>query len=260
MLLVFAAGCSAPAADFARRAEELGFTATLVQGTSLSHVVFRPPGPAGRRVHVYLDSDGTPWLGGVPANDPTPRRPLILGLMARDPEARLYLGRPCYHGLANAPGCSDALWTSARYSVRVVDSMAAALRRIVASEGIAEIVWFGYSGGGSLAVLLAPRFPESRAVVTVAANLDIEAWADGHRVPRLEDSLNPARQPPLSDRVVQIHYAGGRDRIVPVDVVRRGFAGTGRLVVLPDFDHVCCWETAWSAILDELERSMSHER
>ena len=176
--------------------------------------------------------------------------------MARDPSASLYLGRPCYHGLAREPGCASALWTSARYSETVLASMAAALRRIVASEGIADIVWFGYSGGGSLAVLLAPRFSESRAVITVAANLDIDAWTDGHRDARLGESVNPARQPPLPDRLVQLHYAGGRDRVVPLDVVVRGVTGGARLVVIPHYDHVCCWETGWPAILAEVERSM----
>jgi len=228
-------------------------TAQVVRGTSLDHVVFRIPRPASRRIHVYLDSDGTPWLGGLPARDPTPRKPLALALMARDSDASLYLGRPCYHGLAEEPGCTSALWTSARYSERVVASMAAAMRRIVAAEGIDDIVWFGYSGGGSLAVLLARHFPESMAVITVSANLDIDAWTDTHGDARLTGSLNPAREPPLPDRIVQINYAGGRDRVVPVDIVRSGTRGTGRLIVVPHFDHVCCWETAWPVILTEVE-------
>lgn len=259
-LVVLAAGCSSPAADFARRADALGFTGAVVRGTSFDHVVFRQHGLLDRRVHVYLDGDGTPWLGGLPASDPTPRRPLVLALMARDPIASVYVGRPCYHGLTSTAGCDGALWTSARYSDTVVDSMAAAVRRIVASEAITDIMWFGYSGGGTLAVLLAPRFPESRAVVTVAANLDIDAWTDGSRVPRLKGSLNPARQPSLSDHIVQIHYAGARDRVVPVDVVRRGVTGAGRLVVMPRYDHVCCWETIWPTILEEVEQSMADAR
>jgi hypothetical protein len=255
LLLLTFAGCTTATSEFARRAGALGMTTEVVRGTSLRHVVFRIPRPASRRIHVYLGSDGTPWLGGLPARDPTPRMPLALALMARDSDASLYLGRPCYHGLAEDPGCTSALWTSARYSERVVASMAAAMRRIVTVKGIDDIVWFGYSGGGSLAVLLARHFPESTAVITVSANLNIDAWTDARGDARLTGSLNPAREPPLPGRIVQIHYAGGRDRVVPVDLVRRGVTGVGRVVVMPKYDHVCCWEAAWPTILAEVERA-----
>ena len=129
------------------------------------------------------------------------------------------------------------------------------IRRIVDAEGVQELVWFGYSGGGTLAVLLASRVPQSVAVITVAANLDIDAWTDLHGDRPLVGSLNPARQPSLPDRVVQIHYAGGRDRVVPVEIVRRGVTGAGRLVVEPEFDHVCCWAASWPRILGEVERA-----
>jgi pimeloyl-ACP methyl ester carboxylesterase len=232
-------------------------TVELVRGDPFDHVVFNgAPQPGSRRLHVYLDGDGTPWLGGRPAGDPTPSRPLVLDLMANDYVASVYLGRPCYHGMAEAHGCTNALWTSGRYSEAVVASMAAAMRRIVAARGIDEIVWFGYSGGGSLAVLLAPRFSESAGVVTVAAVLDIDAWTDTHGDLRLTGSLNPALQPPLPDHILQVHYAGGRDRLVPVDIVRRGVTGAGRVVTMPQYDHVCCWKATWPMILAEVERAM----
>jgi pimeloyl-ACP methyl ester carboxylesterase len=130
--------------------------------------------------------------------------------------------------------------------------MAAAARRVLALRGAQRIVWLGYSGGGTLAILLASRLPETVGVITVAANLDIEAWADHQRSSRLVGSLNPARQPPLPPRVYQRHYAGGRDRTVPVEVTRRG-AGA-ELVVVTDHDHHCCWTRLWPAVLAELER------
>jgi len=256
LLLLTAAACTAPTSEFTRRAAALNFTAALVRGDPFDHVVFRgAPQPGSRRLHVYLDGDGIPWLGGRPARDPTPRKPLVLSLMAHDPVASIYLGRPCYHSLVDTPGCSTVLWTSGRYSEAVVASMAAAVRRVTADTGIDEIAWFGYSGGGSLAVLLASRLPESTAVVTVSANLDIDAWTDAHGDLPLTRSLNPARQGPLPDRILQIHYAGGRDRVVPVDVVRKGVTGAGRVVVMPNYDHVCCWEKAWPSILAEIERA-----
>ena len=253
-LLLVTAACASPSTDFSRRVVTLGLAEGRVRGEPFEHLLVRNPKPAGVRLHVYLEGDGTPWLGGLPARDPTPRRPLALALMAQDPAASVYLGRPCYHGVGEGPSCPDILWTSARYSETVLTSMAAVIRRIVAAEGIQELVWFGYSGGGTLAVLLASRVPQSVAVITVAANLDTDGWTDLHGDRRLVGSLNPARQPPLPDRVVQIHYAGGRDRVVPVEIMRRGVTGAGRLVVEPEFDHVCCWAASWPRILGEVER------
>jgi len=260
LLLFVSAACASPASDFARRVTALGLAEGRVNGDPFDHLVLRNREPAGHRLHVYLEGDGTPWLAGLPARDPTPRKPLALALMAQDPTASVYLGRPCYHGIVGASSCPDTLWTSERYSETVLASMAAAIRRIVAMEGVEEVVWFGYSGGGSLAVLLASRLPRSVAVITVAANLDIDAWADLHADSRLLGSLNPARQPPLSNRVVQIHYAGGRDRLVPSDIVRRGVTGEGRLVVVPEFDHVCCWAANWPQILSEVGKAIRRGR
>jgi pimeloyl-ACP methyl ester carboxylesterase len=254
LLLLAVVGCATPSDEFGRRVSALHLAREVVHGDPFDHLIVRAPARRGPHLHVYLEGDGTPWIGGLPARDPTPRRPLALALMASDPAPSLYLGRPCYHGIPNR-ACTSRLWTAERYTEAVVASMEAAIKRIVAVENIEQIVWIGYSGGGSLAVLLAQRLRESTGVVTVAANLDIDAWTDWHGDPRLVGSLNPAREPPLLDRIVQIHYAGGRDRLVPVDIVRRGMRG-GRLVVEPLFDHVCCWEQAWPTILDEVARAI----
>jgi hypothetical protein len=49
----------------------------------LRHLVYSRPGAAHAPLHVYIEHDGTPWLQGVHvAADPTPRRPLVLELMA----------------------------------------------------------------------------------------------------------------------------------------------------------------------------------
>lgn len=54
----------------------------------------------------------------------------MLRLMALDPAPSVYLGRPCYHGLA-APCRARRSFGRARYSARVLDSMAAALRSLL---------------------------------------------------------------------------------------------------------------------------------
>jgi pimeloyl-ACP methyl ester carboxylesterase len=256
--LALLGGCAGPAERFAEKASALGFGASRVEGESFAHVLYRPAGPrpdGGRVLHVYLDGDGTPWERGGPAADPTPREALVLRLMALDPVPSLYLGRPCYHGLAAAPPCAPALWTDARYSEVVVVSMAAAARRLLSMKGHAEIVWLGYSGGGALAMLLAARIPETAGVVTVAANLDVDAWAEIHSHSRLAGSLNPARRPPLPPRIYQRHYAGGRDQVVPPGIVAGGGIPPESLRVIPEYDHVCCWVELWPRVLDEAERA-----
>ena len=253
MISLVAAACASPAQRFTERVAALGLGTEMVAGTLFQHMVFRRARGASRTLHVYLDGDGTPWHLGRPTADPTPRDPLVLELMALDAGPSLYLGRPCYHGLASEPPCASALWTEARYSEEVVASLAAALRRILDRGGVDRVVWFGHSGGGTLAVLLAPRFPETAGVITVAANLDIDGWADLHGYPHLTGSLNPARQPALPAGIYQRHYAGGKDRIVPAEIVARGPIGPGTLRVIPSYDHLCCWTEIWPEILAEVE-------
>lgn len=254
-LLLVAAACGSPAQQFSARAAALGMRAEVVVGTEFQHVVFRQPGRPSRTLHVYIDGDGTPWSAGRPAEDPTPRNPLTLSLMSLDPNPSVYLGRPCYHGLSHTPSCSGTLWTAERYSEAVVASMQAALRRILQSGAFDRVNWFGHSGGGTLAVLLAPRFPETAGLITVAANLDTEAWANLHGYPRLQGSLNPATQPPIPARIHQRHYVGGEDPVVPKAIVARGPIDPVALIVIPSYDHICCWTALWREILTDLEQA-----
>jgi pimeloyl-ACP methyl ester carboxylesterase len=231
---------------------------SVIAGDPFRHVIHRRGiWPRSGPVHVYLEGDGLPWVTRTRvARDPTPRTPLARRLMARDPGPALFLGRPCYDGLAEAPGCSPWLWTQGRYSEAVVRSMAAALEQALGPGPDRDVTLIGYSGGGVLAMLIAARVPRVRLVVTIAANLDIAAWADHHGYSRLLGSLDPAAQPPLPERIRQIHLAGGQDRRVPpwLSEATAARQPNARLIVVPGFDHRCCWERAWPAILAGLDQ------
>lgn len=230
----------------------------MAMGDPFRHLIYRQGiGDKSGPVHVYLEGDGLPWVTRTRiAQDPTPRTPLALQLMAHDPGQTLYIGRPCYHGLAESPGCSPWLWTQGRYGEEVVRSMTAALRRALGLDSNREVTLIGYSGGGVLAMLIAARLEQVQGVVTIGANLDIATWADLHGYSRLVGSLNPATQPPLPAKIRQIHLAGERDLRVPARLSAPVLArqGNARLFVVPNFDHVCCWERAWPAILAGLKQ------
>ena len=248
-------GCTTPAERFAATAGAMGFERQMVTGAGFRHVLFwKNRGRTAAVLHIYIDGDGTPDIGGYPAADPTSRNPLMLRLLNLDPGPAVLLGRPCYDGLAADAGCRPPLWMDERYSEAVVASMAAALPEILTQGPYRRVAWFGHSGGGSLAMLLAARVPETAAVVTAAANLDIDAWAVSRGARPFIGSLNPARQPPLSARVVQRHYAGGRDEIVPPEVTRKGLAPGVALTIIPDYDHRCCWENLWPGLLADLAK------
>ncbi len=251
-----------PAAWIDQRATADGLIREVIPGAAFKHLIYaRPAVDDGRGVlHVYIEHDGTPWRRGTQvAADPTPRQPLMFDLMRLDDGAVLYLGRPCYFGLEGDPPCHPLMWTHRRYAPEVVDSMATALRHFLATRPYDRLAFFGHSGGGTLAVLLAEHFPTTAAVVTLGANLDIDRWANLHNYSPLRGSLNPAQRPPLPATMPQWHYAGGSDRNVPVDLVNayvRHHAGAEAIEV-PDIDHACCWQTMWPAVLSRLRQRLS---
>lgn len=245
--------CMTPAEKFDQTAASLGLQREEVLGKGFQHILYWRKGGSHQALHVYLDGDGTPMVAGRPADDPTPRNPLMLRLLSLDPGPAVYVGRPCYHGLAATAGCSSDMWCTARYSERVVSSLAAAIRGIMTARGHDRISFFSHSGGGTLAMLLAERFPETRTIVTIAANLDIDAWAVHHGIPRLQASLNPALRPPIQDSVVQLHYVGSRDEIVPPTLIAPSVKGANaEFILVGGYDHLCCWTELWPAILSKV--------
>lgn len=228
----------------------------IVQGEGYAHVIYKTAAQIGDRVlHIYLESDGTPWIGGTRiATDPTPSQPVALRLMHLDPAPSVLVGRPCYHGMSRTAGCGSRMWTSKRYSESVVGSMAGAIMHCVRDLGAKGIVLIGYSGGGTLAMLLAERLEDVVAVVTIAANLDIDAWARLHHYTPLNGSLNPAERPPLRAAIGQLHIMGGRDENVPATLIENSLKLQPQPAIrmLAEADHVCCWEEAWPDLLREI--------
>lgn len=258
-LLGLLAGCaSGPGDGFDALLQQHALEAATVKGTQFRHLVVRKPPDTDRSgLRVYLEGDGTPWIRGRRvAPDPTARNPLGLRLMLQDPGRALYLARPCYHRIDASPPCHPRLWTQARYGEAVVASMAAALRPLLA-EADGPVTLVGFSGGGTLGMLLAQRLHAVDRVVTLAANLDTTAWADLHDYSPLSASLNPAAGPPLRPQVQQLHLAGADDRRVPAALIERAAAGAGHaaVAVFAGFDHSCCWEAVWPRLLDALEAS-----
>lgn len=250
------AACADQARKAAGYAQQHGFQSDVVTGSLFQHRVYRAPeGSSKGALHVYIEGDGSPFLErNTVAADPTPRDPLMLRLMALDSSPSVYLGRPCYLGLYRDGPCNPLYWTVLRFSPDVVDSMAAVLRSEAAKAGATSLQLYGHSGGATLAVLLADRVSEVNQVVTIGANLDIDAWSAMHGYTRLAGSLDPIdiqwhRTPPQ-----MVHLVGSDDRNTPPALIQgaasKGAVG-GDVRVIEGYTHNCCWERIWPAILRE---------
>jgi pimeloyl-ACP methyl ester carboxylesterase len=257
-LLIFTA-CSTASKRFDQQASTLGFLKQELEGEGFTHTIYKNrPSDAFSELHVYLGGDGTPWIDGkFIAWDPTPRNPVGLRLMALDEAPSIYLGRPCYHGQSNNAACSPMLWTYERYSTKVIDSMTSVLQKILDQGEYQELKLIGFSGGGGLAMFLAARFPQTRQVVTLAGNLDIESWTDLHEYDELTGSLNPKAMPPLEGKIKQYHFAGGKDDNIPPWMVKAAVAKQpdSQFIVFDEFNHGCCWDKIWKRMLACLRHS-----
>jgi pimeloyl-ACP methyl ester carboxylesterase len=255
------AACAGPAARAAREAAQAGFTALRLQGTPFVHVAYFRELPPESALWVFFDGDGRPWIrgGSDRSTDPTPRHPLGLDLAIATPGSVLYVGRPCHFTAREDRACESDQWTTARYGERVVASLSGVVERFAADHGYRRIILVGYSGGGSLAALVAARVPRTIAVITVSANLDIDRWTALHGYSPLTGSLNPANQAPLRSDIRQIHLAGDLDQNVPPTLIQ-GYVDhlpPGSVWRYSGFDHVCCWVAEWPRILTRLRTAVN---
>lgn len=249
------AACSTPGQKLDQLALEGGFERNVLTGHRFKHVSYQNKN-GNKRLHVYLEGDGTPWSTRYTvARDPTSRYGLMLRLMAKDSNDSFYLARPCYNGYYNSEHCNNTLWTGKRYSPAVINSMQAVLEKHVKENGYEEVVLMGHSGGGTLAMLLAPRIKQTTALITITANMDLDAWTELHDYTRLRGSINPATQLPLPNNIWQFHLAGKKDNNVPPSLIEEALRNqpSANMLSFNGYDHLCCWADVWPEILQALE-------
>ncbi|MDD3884805.1 MAG: alpha/beta hydrolase [Gallionella sp.] len=205
---------------------------------------------------VYIEGDGLAWLSrSRPSSDPTPRNPVGLRLAMHHPQgAAAYLARPCQYVNESSPrNCKQTYWTNGRFSEAVIAASDQAIDELKRRFSARKLVLVGYSGGGAVAALVAARRNDVAELVTVAGNLDHQAWTRMHRVQPLDASLNPVDAWQSLAAIPQRHFVGGADSVVTASVTE-SFASffpasrRPKIIEIPEFSHDCCWVEGWEEI------------
>ena len=103
-------------------------------------------------------------------------------------------------------------------------------------------------------MLIAQGLPETRAVVTLAGNLDVDAWVEYHHHTPLFGSLDPAKEAELNPAIYQLHLQASNDEVVPPRLAKKWLAQqtNSSTCLYPNFDHRCCWGNIWPKVLAQI--------
>ena len=219
-----------------------------------------------RLVFVFIEGDGRAWrTRSIRAADPTPSQAVAAQLANRTASKSkvLYLARPCQffddRALARLKECEPKLWTDDRYSSDTIKVISNALDAGLGVIG-QQLVLVGYSGGGVVAALLAAQRSDVVGLITIAANLDVDAWTSHHRVSLLHRALLPVNYADQLSEIPQYHLLGTKDAVVPKVVHDSYLAALGdmtrvKTVYVDGYDHSCCWSESW---LDHLYKALAY--
>ena len=216
---------------------------------------------------VYIEGDGFAWKRkNIQSANPTPKNPIALKLATRDPrDSILYIARPCqYLSQHEMKECHSKYWSTHRYAEEVIRSINSVIDSEILNTKINSISLVGYSGGGTVAALIAARRNDVTSLTTVAANLDHVQWTTMHDITPLSGSLNAADYAIKIEHIAQLHLIGAKDKLVPRSITEAYKAKANnpekiKIKTIPDFNHQCCWATQWSTLLCQTKVSDSND-
>lgn len=240
-------------------ANQKGWQQKLLKTTSFELVSYMPRAIATDDVlTVYIEGDGFAWrTSRRPSTDPTPHNPVALKLALQHPNKSVaYLARPCqYQNNRNSQSiCNQNYWTNKRYASEVIDASEHALTQLKKKFKASKLILVGYSGGGAVAALLAAQRDDVMNLITVAGNLDHQAWSQLHNLTPLTGSLNPADYRKSLQRIPQLHFVGENDNNVPSSLNKNFIAAydsakLATVIVVPEQSHSCCWAEIWPTLV-----------
>lgn len=228
-----------------------GHQLVLLPSQPFSLLAAVPERPVGELLRIYIEGDGRAWIhADRPSLDPTPGNLLVAKLAFEDPSPSVYLARPCQ--FIKGHKCAKHWWTSARYAPEVIDSLNTALNALKDRLGNQQFELIGYSGGATLALLLAERRTDITRLQTLAGNLNPNQWTQHQGLEPLSASLQPNLNSVQFVRIKQRHLAGATDQVIPAELIQQGAKQLSRqgcveFHLLPDVDHQLGWMNAWRA-------------
>ncbi len=244
-----------------RSAEAAGLRKQLIDVDNFTLLSFQKINFPAHVLRIYIEGDGLAWVSrNRPSSNPTPINAVGLSLaLADDSDNVVYLGRPCqWLPLQDQALCQPELWTHQRYSQVVVNALSEAISQILIqhfqSGARPSIELVGFSGGATLALLLAVQRNDIASVRTVAGNLSPKALTTYHNVSPLAGSLDPVDAIKLLADVPQHHYVGAKDRIVVPDVINDYWfqlphSLCSRITTVADAGHQYPWASLWQGWL-----------
>ena len=189
-----------------------------IQTSSFAFFTLQKVNYACRDIKVYIEGDGLAWMTRRRiSDDPTPVNPLAVSLMnVDDSNCKIYMARPCQYIKQDI--CEKKYWTSDRFSTEIIQSFNEALDNLKVNYKNHSFTLIGYSGGGAVATLLSAKRDDVSRLITVAGNLDTDAWVKLHHISTLSNSLNPANYTGRLYKIPQYHLIGKSDKIMPQDI------------------------------------------
>ena len=206
-----------------------------------------------KNVHVYIEGDGQSWQDPwTISDDPTPPDPMGFRIALADSrtDSILYFARPCQYIMDQR--CTPLDWTSDRFGPKVIQTYHKALDFIKAKWHIQTFTLHGYSGGATVALLIAAQRKDIHSVVTFAPLLDPLSWTTYHRYTPLNGSLSPLKNADRLNQTPQDHFFGLKDTEVPYKISSSYFSvipqsSINRVHKLPNFTHYSDWPGFWKA-------------
>lgn len=198
---------------------------------------------------IYIEGDGNAFNAyGSPTKDPTPRGTLVRELAFKDNSPNvIYLARPCQFVKSNL--CSTRHWTTARFAPEVITAEYEAIKQIAGNR---PVILIGFSGGAQVAGLVASAKSglNVKKIITIAGNLNHEAWTKYHKLPPLNESmsLNDYRTQFLT--IPQTHYVGEKDEVILPFLVQ-DFTLKENVITVKRATHNRGWEDIYLKIWQE---------
>lgn len=202
----------------------------------------------------YIEGDGLPQKGGFLTDNPTPIKQMLIKLAVLDKRPNVvYVGRLCqYTPMELNPKCKQNYWGSERFSIETVNVINDIIAKISQNKPYSLI---GFSGGGTIATLIAAQDKNVKDIITLAGNLDTDEFLKLQGLPGyFINSINPVKIAGKINHIPQLHISGGADSRVPKIILDNYLAASGSSTcvqskIYSGIAHQGAWYKIWQEIL-----------